>query len=528
MADTEIIELPNLINKLEDIVATEDLLLDEKSRVFYSQDVFEKVDPVLAVVRPRTTDQVSRVVKACTAMGAAVIPRGGGMSYTSGYIPVEQDSVMLDMSAMNAIVEINTEDMFVTAESGVTWKQLSEALEDTGLRTPFWGTLSGIHATVGGGASQNGAFWGSGRYGAIVDSIVGLELVLADGTVLNTGAGAQVNSQPHFRHFGPDLTGLFCGDTGAFGFKTKVTLKLIPAREERRYISFEFEEYETLLAAMSAIARSQRTMECFAFDPFLQSQRMKRESIAKDLKQLKGVMKSSGSLMGALKDGAKVALAGRGFLKGVKYSAHCSLEEHTAGAAEASLDVVRELGIKHGGKEIENSLPKINRANPFMPVNSMIGPEGERWAPIHALVSHSKCKQVYADIQALFERHEEAMQKHTMNHGALIATVDTNMVIIEPVLYWEDAITEIHEHYVEDSVIKNIKGFDENLEAREFASQLKEELSILFKEAGTVHFQIGKAYPYMEGIAPANREIISAIKDVLDPQRRVNPGSLGL
>jgi len=110
--------------------------------------------------------------------------------------------------------------VYVTCEAGVTWKQLYEALSETGLRTPFWGTLSGIHATVGGGASQNCAFWGSGRYGAGADSIVGLEVVLADGTVLNTGAAAQTNSDPFFRHYGPDLTGLFCGDTGAFGFKT--------------------------------------------------------------------------------------------------------------------------------------------------------------------------------------------------------------------------------------------------------------------------------------------------------------------
>ena len=528
MPDTEIIDLPDLLGQLKDIVSAEDLLLDEESRVFFSQDVYEKVDPVLAVVKARTTEQVAEVVGACTAMGTAVIPRGGGMSYTSGYIPVEKDSVMLDMSAMNEILEINTEDMYVTVQAGVTWKQLSEALQDTGLRTPFWGTLSGLHATVGGGASQNCAFWGSGRYGAGADSIVGLEVVLANGTVITTGAGAQVNSQPHFRHFGPDLTGLFCGDTGAFGFKTKVTLKLIPARQERRFISFEFENYETMLASMSAIARSQRSMECFAFDPYLQSQRLKRESLAKDLKQLKGVMKSSGSLVGALKDGAKVALAGRGFMKGVKFSAHCSIEEHTAAAAEAALQAVRELGVSNGGKEIENSLPKINRANPFMPVNSMIGPNGERWAPIHALVSHSKCQQVYSDIEALFERHAEVMEKFSINHGALVATVDTNMVIIEPVLYWEDEITEIHQHYVEDSVLNNIKGYEQNLAAREFVDQLKVELTDLFREAGTVHFQIGKAYQYLEGIAPANQKLIAAIKNILDPERRVNPGSLGL
>ena len=253
-------------------------------------------------------------------------------------------------------------------------------------------------------------------------------------------------------------------------------------------------------------------MECFAFDPYLQSQRLQRESLAKDLKQLKGVMKSSGSVMDALKDGAKVALSGRGFMKGVKFSMHCSIEEHTAGAADAALEAVRTLGLEAGGSEIENSLPKINRANPFMPVNSMIGPQGQRWAPVHALVSHSKAKTLYDKTIALFEKYAADMERLNINYGALLASVDTNMIIFEPVLYWEDAITEIHEHYVEDSVLKNISGFPENLEAREFAGKLKHELSMLFRESGTVHFQIGKAYQYQEGIAPANRALITAIK----------------
>jgi len=283
-----------------------------------------------------------------------------------------------------------------------------------------------------------------------------------------------------------------------------------------------------MVAAMSAIGRSQRVMECFAFDPYLQSQRLKRESLAKDFEQLKGVMKSSGSVLGALKDGAKVALSGRGFMKGVKFSVHCSIEEHSAAGADAALEVVRGLGIAAGGSEIENNLPKINRANPFMPVNSMIGPQGERWAPVHALVSHSKAKTLYDQTVALFEKHAESMESYNMNYGALIATVDTNMMIFEPVLYWEDALTEIHKHYVEDSVINNVPGFDENLAAREFAQRLKEEICTLFREAGTVHFQIGKAYQYQEGIAPENQKLIAAIKNILDPERRVNPGSLGL
>ena len=73
--------------------------------------------------------------------------------------------------------------MYVTAQAGCTWKALAEALEGSGYRTPYWGTLSGIHATVGGGASQNSIFWGSGRYGTAADSIIGLEVILADGSV---------------------------------------------------------------------------------------------------------------------------------------------------------------------------------------------------------------------------------------------------------------------------------------------------------------------------------------------------------
>jgi FAD/FMN-containing dehydrogenase len=75
--------------------------------------------------------------------------------------------------------------------------------EAHGLRTPFWGTLSGIRATVGGSLSQNALFWGSGQYGTAIDSLLSLEVVLGDGTLVHTGSAAQINSTPFFRHFGP-------------------------------------------------------------------------------------------------------------------------------------------------------------------------------------------------------------------------------------------------------------------------------------------------------------------------------------
>ena len=204
----------SLADQLADRIGEEYVLTDEASCVLYAQDVYTKGLTALAVVRPGDTDELADIVSSVTSAGHAIIARGGGMSYTSGYVPKEEGSVIVDMSRMDRVLEINTEDMFVTVQAGCTWKSLHEALDGSGYRTPYWGTLSGIHATVGGGMSQNSIFWGSARYGTAVDSVLGLEVVLADGSTVRTGSGAQKHGTPFFRHYGPDLTGLFCCDTG--------------------------------------------------------------------------------------------------------------------------------------------------------------------------------------------------------------------------------------------------------------------------------------------------------------------------
>ena len=261
------------------MIGSEYLLLDADACSFYAQDVFTKGLPAVAVVRPGNTDELCAVVKSLTAAGHAVIPRGGGMSYTSGYVPALTGSVIVDLGRMDRIITIYKEDMYVTVESGCTWKALHEALENSGLRTPFWGTLSGIKATVGGGLSQNSIFWGSGQFGSAVDSVISLDVVLADGSLVTTGSGAQINGSPFFRHFGPDLTGLFTCDTGALGFKARVTLRLIPKLPAKQYVAFDFKTAADTISAMSDIGRMGLAMECFGFDPFLQKQRMKRESL---------------------------------------------------------------------------------------------------------------------------------------------------------------------------------------------------------------------------------------------------------
>jgi FAD/FMN-containing dehydrogenase len=525
-------ERNQLEDKLVEWIATtvgpEHLLLDVYECSLYAQDIFTKGLSALAVVRPGNTDELCTVVKSITEAGHAVIPRGGGMSYTSGYVPVCAGSVIVDLGRMNKIININEEDMYVTVESGCTWKTLHEALENTGLRTPFWGTLSGIKATVGGGLSQNSVFWGSGQFGSAVDSVISLDVVLADGSLIKTGSGAQINGSPFFRHFGPDLTGLFTCDTGALGFKARVTLKLIPQLPAKQYVAFDFKTAANTISAMSDIARLGLAMECFGFDPFLQKQRMKRESLIKDVKALVGVMKVSGSVLGALKDGAKVAIAGRGYMDDVDYSVQVIIEDRNQAAADARAEDVRAIGKEHNGIEIKNSIPKIARANPFGPLNSMLGPEGERWAPVHGLFPHSKIQLAYEAVEALFEKHREIMVEHKIEAGYLFALVSTNCFVLEPVFYWPDEMFEIHRRSVDAAHLASLKGFPANPEARAAVDLIRDEMVDLFTALGAVHLQIGKAYNYKEGIQANSLKLVQSIKNAVDPKGKMNPQSLGL
>lgn len=517
-----------LFDNIVSIVGEEYLLADEASCVLYAQDVFTKSIVALAVVQPENAEQLAAVVKLAIDAGYVVIPRGGGMSYTSGYVPALPDSLMIDTRRMNRILEINKEDMYVRVEAGCTWQALSEALIGTNLRTPYWGPFSGSIATVGGAVSQHSIFWGAGQYGSSADSVLGLEVVLADGSLLTTGSGSQINSSPFYRHYGPDLTGIFTGDTGALGFKTAITLRLTPEFSAKQFVAFDFKTAEDALNAMSEISRLGLAMECFGFDPHVQAQRLKRASMATDVKALAGVMKSSGSVLGALKDGAKVALAGRRFMEDVDYSVQIIIEDRNKAAAEARAEDVRAVGKQFNGREIENSIPKITRANPFAAINNMLGPQGERWLPVHGLLPHSKIKQAHAALEALFDQYGALMTEHRISVGYLFATSSTNTFILEPVFYWEDAINEIHRHSVDPAHLARLKGFSENLEARAAMGKIRRELAELFCQLGAVHQQIGKDYLYREGLQPEAWKLIQAIKNTVDPDCKINPKSLGL
>ncbi len=489
----------------------------------HSHDVLSRGDEPLAVFRPSSVQELAAGVGAATKAGIAVIPRGGGMSYTGGYLYDGGAFILVDTLALDAIIDINETDMTVTVEAGCSWDKLYRELKPLGLRALAWGTLSGIRASVGGGMSQNGLFWGA-RNGSAVDSAISFDVVLADGTLLSTGS-------EFFRPFGPDLTGLFAADCGALGVKARVTLKLVREATAFAYGSYSFDTHNALLGAMSDIARAELAAESFAFDPFLQAQRMKRETLLKDAKQLSNMVKNqakSGGILKALKEGAKVAVAGRSFLDDVPFSLHCVAEGRHQGAVDADIAQIDAIAVKHGGTVVENSIPKILRSNPFPPPNSMLGPNGERWVPVHGFLPHSKLIEGWERLQALWAKNAAEMERLNVETGALIAATGRSSCLIEPVLFWPGQHNPLHKDAVETDHMAKLTAQPDNPAANALVDTLREQVIAIFRDMGAIHLQIARTYPLKESHDLVGWDILRALKRQVDPNNLMNPGSLGL
>ncbi len=125
-----------LLADLAALLGAQNVLTDDADRRFYAQDVYREGRWPLAVIRPGSAEELSAALKAIARAGLAVVPRGGGMSYTDGYLPQSADSISVDMLRMDRVLEINADDGYVTVECGATWRSLHDALAPHGVRTP--------------------------------------------------------------------------------------------------------------------------------------------------------------------------------------------------------------------------------------------------------------------------------------------------------------------------------------------------------------------------------------------------------
>ncbi len=517
-----------LLDALRQLCGADAVHTELRARQLVAHDIFLHA-PLLpeAVVAPSGVAALAQAVALVTAQGIAVAPRGGGMSYTQGYLPAQR-WICIDLTQLNQVVEVNTSDLYITVQAGCTWAQVRLALAGTGLMTPYGGPLSGLRATVGGALSQNSMFFGAGQHGTVAESVLGMQVVLAHGELLLTGSAAQTTNTPFTRIGGPDLTGLFVGDTGALGIKATATLRLMAEPASKGYASYGFPSIADMVGCQVALMQQGLGTECFGIDAYkARNSAQTGNKINEGLKTLGQIARSGATIAAGLKAAAGVAIAGTDYLAVHPYSIHLALDGDSPAHVEQQLARVAQIAQAHHAIAQPSSVPQILRAQPFQPLRSVLAHNGDRWVPVHGIVPLSRALETVQAVEALLGRHAAAMQEHGIVYSPLTANLD-RAFLFEPCFYWSDEIYPLHVDVLGDTLTAPWKDRTAAPAVLAFVQRLWHEVAECLDAHGAVHFQIGRAYRYLPRLNPTTCALVVALKAHLDPRGLMNPGSLGL
>ncbi|MGE0583135.1 MAG: FAD-binding oxidoreductase [Steroidobacteraceae bacterium] len=517
----------SLLEALRSAVGGHAVRTDNAALALAASDLYSTGERPLAVVRPADSRGVAAAILAATSHGCAVLPRGGGLSYTSGYTSVTDRAITLDLGGLDRILAIAADDLYVTAQAGVTWKQLYEALRPLGLRLPFFGTFSGFGATIGGGLSHGALFFGSARYGSAAENALGLEVALADGTLLRTGMGALARpAKPILRTFGPDLTGLLTHDGGAFGVKTEATLRVIRTPAHADYLSFVCADLPSAAAVLSAIAREDIAEEIYILDAASVDAATK-VSRADMARSLRSVVRAAGGPLQAARALASLARGGMRPVPDEGWTVHVVAAGRSARAVADDVAIARRLAAKLGGAEIAPTVPRVARADLFAGLNGVLDHDGRRWAALNAKVAHSDARIVIDGFDRLLAPHAGAMARHGVTVTRLCSALGSLAFSFECVFHWPDAWLPMHREAPDPAWLAGLTEPLPNPAARDLVAALRAQTVAFFRDVGAASNQIGRTYPFMEVMAPETKALLRQLKALLDPKGLMNPGVLG-
>ncbi|MCW2244568.1 glycolate oxidase [Azospirillum fermentarium] len=234
-----------LVDRLRAIVPGEGVIVDEAELRAYECDALTAYRALpLVVVLPSTTQQVSEVLKTCKEMGVKVVPRGAGTSLSGGALPLE-DGVLLGMGKFNRILEVDYDNRCVVTQPGVTNLGISTRVAERGF---YYAPdpSSQIACTIGGNIAENSGGVHCLKYGLTTNNVLGVEMVLMDGTVIRLGGKALDQA-------GYDLMGIVTGSEGLLGVVTEVTVRILKKPATARAVLIGFPSNEQAGDCVAAI-----------------------------------------------------------------------------------------------------------------------------------------------------------------------------------------------------------------------------------------------------------------------------------
>ena len=239
---------PELVKRLLSVLPRDAVIYHEAETKAYECDALSAYRcPPLAAVLPRTTEEISAILKICNEMQVPVVPRGSGTSLSGGALPTA-DSVILGVARMNAVLETNYPDRYIKVQSGRTNLSVTGAVEVDGF---FYAPdpSSQLACAIAGNIAMNSGGAHCLKYGVTSNNLLGVKFVTMQGDIIEIGG-------PHLDAEGLDLLGLICGSEGQLGIVTEATLRILPKPEGALPVLIGFDKNETAGACVADIVKA--------------------------------------------------------------------------------------------------------------------------------------------------------------------------------------------------------------------------------------------------------------------------------
>jgi glycolate oxidase len=468
-----------VLESLTSIVGSKNILIDPADLVSYARDKsmtkhsewFELRPEV--VVLPSSTEEVLEIVRLANREKIPITPRGGGTSFTGNAVP-SYGGISLDLKRMNKIIEIDEDNLIVTAQSGIQIQTLDRELRKRGLMYPDEPT-SFPSATLGGRISTRGISYMNSRYGDTHDLVIGLKIVLPYGDVVKLGGGGGYKMAKSA--VGYPLKYLFCGHWGTLGVITEAVMRIFPVPEAIEMREFAF---DSLRDTFKTAVRLYKTGIRFAL---LSVNNKYRPLIAKKLDPHAPVAEGLLSVV----------------LMGPK--------EEVEGVETRVLKICKEMGGKDLGPVSEHYETRWEFDTAFPGIAYKLGLEPGNWQ----CDDHGFLGTIGPEM---FDKFYKIIKKHGIAEDE-IYTLQYFSLFPKP-------------------TVITMYRFDEMAEDRwdDYQAVAKELMDEVLKVGGTVSVCHGLGMRRLDEYIPKELghgyELMKKIKRVFDPNNIMNPGKLKL